>query len=90
MKGLYICTCSGVEEKSKTSFKILFPKEELPKIYKGKDAIRDVAQANPNTNLSSYLGAIAKTNGKFAYYIASDDNGNVIENYNLLTGKRLA
>lgn len=90
MKGLFICSCSGVKEKATASFKILFPREEEPQVYRGEAAILRVAHKYPNTNICSYLEAISKTNGRYAYYVASDDKGNVTDNYNLLTGKKVA
>ncbi len=90
MKIIAVCTCSGMKEKAESAFKIMFPGEELPKIYKGDGAIRGLAQSKPNTNLARYLVAIAKKNGQFAYYIEYDDKGDVLANYDLKTGKRLA
>ena len=90
MKGLFICSCSGVRERAEAGFKILFPKDETPNVYRGEAAIIKVAHANSGTNLGEYLTAISKMNGRFAYYVESDDAGNVIDNYNLLTGKKVA
>ena len=90
MKGLFICSCGGVKDKATTSFKILFPREEVPQVYRGEAAISRVASKYPNTNIYNYLTAIAKTNGRYAYYVSSDENGNVVDNYNLLTGKKVA
>lgn len=84
------CTCSGVPEKAVTSFKIMFPGLEVPEVTKGKTNILTLSSRNPDTNLGKYLHAIAKQNGQYAYYIKADDDGNIVENYNLLTGSRLA
>lgn len=72
------------------AFEIMYPGEELPRIYKGESPIRALAEQNPNTNLSRYLLAIAKKNGQFAYLIDYDDNGDIMSNYDLKTGKRVA
>ena len=90
MKGLFICSCSGVKERATASFKILFPKEEAPEVYRGDAAILKVANKYPNTNVYGYLEAVSKMNGRFAYFVESDDKGDVIRNYNLLTGKKVA
>lgn len=90
MKGLFICSCGGVKDKAEKAFKILFPREEVPQVYRGEAAILKAANKHPNTNICSYLTAIAKTNGRYAYYVASDDKGNVTDNYNLFTGKKVA
>lgn len=90
MKGIFVCSCGGMKEKAEKAFKILFPREEVPQIYRGEAAISRAAGKYPNTNIHNYLTAISRTNGRYAYYVSSDDNGNVVENYNLLTGKKVA
>lgn len=90
MKGIFVCSCGGMKEKAENAFKILFPRQEVPDIYRGEASIIKVASKYPNTNIYNYLTAIAKTNGRYAYYISSDDKGNVVDNYNLLTGKKVA
>lgn len=90
MRVIAVCTCSGMKEKAVSAYKIMFPGEEVPQLYKGSNAIRDFGDKLPNTNLSRYLSAIAKKNGQFAYFIEYDDNGDIICNYDLKTGKRVA
>ena len=79
-----------MKEKAEAAFKIMHPDDKTPDVYKGDSAIRRIAEQNPNTNLSRYLLAIAKKNGQFAYLIDYDDNGDIISNYDLKTGKRVA
>jgi len=90
MRIIAVCTCSGMKEKAEAAFKIMHPDEELPIIYKGESQIRLASDNNPGTNLSRYLLAIAKKHGRFAYLIDYDDNGDIISNYDLKTGKRVA
>lgn len=90
MKVIVVCTCSGMKERAESAFKILFPNKEMPKIVRGKDAIKKLASVNSGKNIGNYLEAISKKNGKFAYYIESDEFGNVTTNYNLTTGKQVA
>lgn len=90
MKGIFVCSCGGMKDKAEKAFKIIFPKAEVPTVYRGEAAISRAASKYPNTNVYNYLTAIAKTNGRYAYYVASDEQGNVIDNYNLLTGKKVA
>ena len=90
MKIIVVCTCSGMFEQAKAAYYILYPNTELPEVYKGKDAVRSLADGQPDNNLKKYLTAVAKKNGRFAFYIESDDNGDIKEVYNLMTGKRVA
>lgn len=90
MKVLLVCSCSGMKEKAKTAFGILFPKEDEPEMFVGKDAIKKFSYAHSNTNVANYAEAVSKQNGQFAYYIEYDDNGDVTVVYNLATGKKVA
>lgn len=86
---LVVCKCSGLKEKAEAAFKIAFPKRDIPPIYRGPDAIKDLANKNTNTNLGSYLMAISKKNGQFAYYL-QESAGDVVLSYDLLKGKKVA
>ena len=85
------CSCSGVPEKAQTSYKIMFPeREKIPEVYKGKDKIMKLAEQYQNTNFYRYAQAIAKKNGQYAHYIKTNDKQDILENYNLLNGRRVA
>ena len=90
MKVIAVCTCSGMKEKAESAFRILFPKDTLPTIVRGKDAIKKFASYHKGQNIGNYLEAISKKSGKFSYYIEYDDRGDVIDNINLMTGKKVA
>ena len=90
MEAILICSCSGVQEKAKTSFKIIFPDREQPAIHRGRDIVKKLADKYPGTNLGRYLSAISKKSGRYAYYIKADEDYNIVESYDLFTGKRLA
>lgn len=90
MNLIAVCSCSGMKERADSAFKILFPHRELPPVYRGKDAMKKFADEHPSTNVGNYLSAISKKHGQFAYFIEYDKNGDVVANYNLLTGKKVA
>lgn len=83
-KYLLVCLCSGQSEKAKTAFSILFPNEKTPEVRRGKESIFKLATSLDN----EHLKAIAKVKGVFSYYV-SIDNGEIVEEYDLVTGKRL-
>lgn len=85
---IVVCRCSGMDVQAKMAFEIAFPKKEMPEVFRGKNRISFLADSHPNTNLSRYLQAINKKNGRFAYYI-EEDGGDVTLNYDLLKGKRV-
>lgn len=90
IKALIVCKCSGMKEKAVAAYNISFPRKPVPTIYRGAPEITKFAETKPNTNLEKYLKAIAKKHGRYAYYIEADDGGNIIINYDVISGKRLA
>lgn len=87
-KYIVTCKCSGVAEKAKAAFAILYPRRETPEVFGGEDRIRYLAESYPGTDFGRYLMAIAKKNGQYAYYMEEEDGG-VVMNYDLLKGKRI-
>lgn len=83
------CKCSGSKEQAEMAFRIAYPKAEVPSVYRGADAIISLADKHPNTNLAFHLKAIAKKNGKFAYYI-EEEGGDISMKYDLFKGKKVA
>lgn len=86
---IVVCRCSGMKEKALSAFKIAYPLKETPQIVVGAQAIGLLAEQKPNTNFYSYLKAISKKHGRYAYYI-KEDNGDVSFTYDLVKGKRVA
>lgn len=84
------CTCSGVRERSKSAFKILYKDMEMPEMAVGKDSIRKKIEVFPKeSNMAQHLQAITKKGGKFSYYIKYDDELNIVEMMDLLKGKKV-
>lgn len=90
LKAIVCCGCGGIGKKAEYAFKIAFPDDEVPEIHKGKDAVRRLAEQNPNTNFERYMRGVAKKSGKWAYYVATNEQGDITELYDLLAGKRIA
>ena len=86
MKYILCCTCFNMEKKAREAFSLLFPNEVSPDVVKGRDRISKLASSLKN----DHIKAISKLGGKYAYYVKLDDNNNVIEEYNLITGQRIA
>ena len=87
-KYIVVCGCSNVPDKAKMAFNIAFPRQDFPDVFRGTSKIQQLANTKPDTNLSKYLLAIAKKNGRYAYYIEEQD-GDIVMNYDLLKGKRV-
>lgn len=88
-KYIVVCRCSGSKEQAEMAFKIAYPLSSAPEVYRGADAIMALADKHPNTNFAYHLKAIAKKNGKFAYYV-EEDGGDIVTKFDLFKGKKVA
>lgn len=86
MKYILCCTCFNMEKKAREAFSLLFPDEVSPDVVKGRDHISKLASSLKN----DHIKAISKLGGKYAYYVNLDDGNNITEEYNLMTGQRIA
>lgn len=86
MKFILCCTCFNMEKKAREAFSLLFPNEVSPEVVKGRDHISKLASSLKN----DHVKAISKLGGKYAYYLNLDDGNNITEEYNLMTGQRIA
>lgn len=86
MKIILTCTCFNMKKKASSAFAMLFPREVLPDIIKGRDNIAKFANKIGN----DHIKAISKLTGRFAYFIELSDDQKIVREYDLLTGKRIA
>lgn len=89
MEYVVTCKCKDIALDAHNAYKILFG-QEPPEVYSGRDAIYKLAEHNSGTNFATYLRALAQTTGKFMFYFKIASNGDVLEQWNLQTGKRVA
>ena len=78
------CSCFNMGKKATEAFSLLFPNEVLPPIVKGRDRLYKLGKDLNN----DHIIAISKLSGKYAYYVELED-GKVVKEYNLLTGRRI-
>lgn len=87
MKRLVLtCSCFNMAKKATEAFSVLFPNEEMPPIIKGRDRLYKLAKELSN----DHLVAISKLSGRFAYYVELDDNNAIVEEWDLVKGRRIA
>lgn len=89
-KVICVCKCPKEDEKAKVAFSLLFPDEKMPKLLVGRSQILTLSERFPNMPVSAHAHAMARNKEKFEYYIEYDDKGYIIEEYNLITGSKLA
>lgn len=80
------CSCHNMDKRASEAFSLLFPDAPMPEIVRGRDRLYKLGKSLDN----QHILAISKLSGKFAYYIKLDENGKIIEEYDLNTGKRIA
>lgn len=79
------CSCFNMEKKSREAFSVLFPDEISPDVIKGKDRLYKFAKEIGN----DHILAISKLSGRFAYYVKLE-GGKIVEEWDLIHGKRIA
>lgn len=84
-KFILICSCFNMGKKASEAYTLMFPDEVLPPVIKGRDRIAKFAAETTN----EHVKAISRLSGKFAYYVKLDDDNNIVEEYNLVTGRRI-
>ena len=85
------CKCGNVPDYTRKAFHLVFKGEMLPKICVGREEIRNFAEKlSPNKNITKYLNALAKSKEKYSYYFEYDEKGNITDQHNLLTGRKIA
>lgn len=85
-KYILVCSCFNMSKKASEAYALKFPDEVLPPIIKGRDRISKLAAETKN----EHIKALSKLTGRFAYYVKLDENNNIVEEYNLVTGQRIA
>lgn len=91
MKIIACCACRNVPDYTKKSFRMLFPDDDMPKVYVGSSDVQKIAESlDQNMNITKYLLALARSKEKYSYYFEYAENGDIIAQYNLLNGRRVA
>lgn len=80
---ILICSCFSQAKRASEAFAIRHPDKELPPIIRGRDRIYKLAKELNNPHIE----AISKLTGKYAYYIALQNNIITYEE-ELTTGRR--
>lgn len=79
------CSCFRMDKKALEAFAVMFPDRVAPEIVKGRDRVYKLSLSLGN----EHIKAISKLSGRYAYYVALND-GKIIEEYDLVKGKRIA
>lgn len=86
-KFILTCTCTGQDKLATSAYQLLY-KGETPEIYSG-DKIRTLSDRYNGTNFGDYTRALAKNKARFMYFFEVAENGDVITQVNLKTGRKV-
>ena len=83
------CACAEIDEKSTAAHAILFPNQETPRIVHQNLLYKFMQTIPKSSQFYAYLDAnLLKNKGKFSYYFRVD-NGEIVSQYNLMTGRKV-
>ena len=84
------CKCGDTQSFSRDAFRLLFPGRAIPEQYLQPDLHKLVAKLDKNGAFYKYVTENLMTGkNKFSYFFSVGPKGEVLEQYNLLTGKKV-
>ena len=90
MKAIVTCACAGAPKYCQSSYKVLFPGEELPTMYI-KEKAKAILESVPSTSkLYEELAKILKKRGRYGFYFEYTEDGEILDYWNLLKHRRVA
>lgn len=90
-KFIICCKCGDTPSFSRDAFKLMFKNEKIPKIFLQPNLHRDIETFPKDSNIYRYIKDVLIGNkDRFSYYFEIDAEGRVVEQYNLLSGKKVA
>ena len=81
------CSCFKMDKKAVEAFSLIYPDREVPRVVKGRDNIHKLSKSMGPSG--EHIKALSKITGRFAYYVKIE-GGKIMEEYDLLRGKRIA
>lgn len=89
MNAIVCCACEGVPLAAQATWRCISG-EKTPISWAGKNRISVLMELVPqNSPVYNHLLALSKEDGKFAYMIDWDMDGNIRKLYNLITEKEI-
>lgn len=89
-KFIVCCKCGDTPSFSMTSFKLLLPDAKVPKIFLQPNLHRDIETFPKESNIYNYIKSnLVGNKERFSYYFEIDDDGRIVTQFNLLSGKKV-
>lgn len=87
---IVVCHCNLVPKNAYDAFELLFPGVERPPMYIGREQIQTLADHQiVGSDVVQYLRALARNKEPFASYFLLDEEDNIKQHWDLITGKRI-
>lgn len=83
------CDCGDTQKYSVESYRLLAKTKRTPDVFLSNKVHTLLERLPKDTNVYGFAERMMNTKGKYSYYIAYDDNGDVVEQWNLLSGSKL-
>lgn len=82
------CDCGDTYQYSLDAYKLMAHKSDAPTVYRHNKAHKLLDELDNNTNVYNFVKSFLNSKGKYSFYVAYDDKGDVVEQWNLMTGQR--
>lgn len=89
-KYIVCCMCGDTPAFSKDSFKLLFKGEPVPQIELQPNLYNFLPTLKRGGNFYNYVkDNLINTSGKYSYFFEVDADGKIIQQWDLLTGRKV-
>lgn len=89
-KYIVCCQCGDTPAFSRDAFKLLFPKEKVPEVQLQPSLYNFLPTLKRDGNFYNYVkDNLISAKAKYSYYFEVAENGDVVQQWNLLTGKKV-
>lgn len=89
MKAIITCACAGAPKYCESAFKVLFPDEPLPKMYIKNKANDLLATLPLQSEVYTQVYLALKRKGRYGFYFEYDEEGHILDCWNLLKHRRV-
>lgn len=88
-KYIVCCMCGDTPSFSRDAFKLLFPGEEIPQVELQPNLYNFLPTLKRDGNFYNYVkDNLIGEKKKYSYYFEVAENGDIIDQWDLLTGKK--
>lgn len=88
-KYIICCMCGDTPAFSKDAYKLLFPNTPMPEMHTQPKLYYLLSDIKRDGNFYNYIKSnLLNEKKKYSYYFEVTENGDIVDQWNLLTGKK--